>query len=463
MNKLIASRTFVFAISSAAILLCSAWILFAKIRTTVFHGDESGWIASAYYYTGLVSAGDLDRTKWEGRELGPWGSLNMHVGEWLIGISLKGTGKIPPNAFSSLYDFDAPLYVNLREGRVPPRETLLRARRASAWFGAMCCVLVFAIGYVSFDVWTGLLAGALLMASNLFRILATQAMTDVFYLFFLLCGCLAIVLFAKATSRKRVVWIAGICGLLAGLACSVKITGLVIVGATFLLALLHRYDFRIRMSWREWKEFAGIAGLFLCCALLTVYALNPYFWPSWKDMHTRGVAREIGAMVQEKISGKSTEGNGGYPNLRELARPLEFPRLYRRWKELMQGQQAIHEWRHNRLLTIHAMLRSKDLNPPGEFLFVGLGIWVLLWKRGTGCLSAPDGSRMVSLYYLFVNYIFILLFIQLNRPRYYLPTLAASHVIAAVGIYAALSYARRALWRLRNTENMANPRLSDSY
>jgi 4-amino-4-deoxy-L-arabinose transferase-like glycosyltransferase len=298
---------------------------------------------------------------------------------------------------------------------------------------------------MAFDAWIGLIAAALLLWSAAFRTLATQAMTDVFYLFFLLCGCLAIVVFSKTKNEKRAVFITAICGLLAGLACSVKITGLVIVGATFLLALMQRYGFRV---WRRWKETLGMAGIFSCCALLTVYALNPYFWPSWKDIQAKSVPHEMRMMLEESIATKSIHVKGRYPDLRELARPLEFPRMFRRWKDLMRGQQSISEWKHDRLVDIHARLASNRLNPPGEFIFVGIGVVALLWKRCSRYLPAPDRSQTIPLFYFFVNYFFIVLFIQLNWIRYYVPTMVAAHLIAAVGVYALLSYSHQALPRM---------------
>jgi hypothetical protein len=449
MRAVISSRPFVFVILSIAICLASATILFSEIPSTSFHLDESGWISSAYYYTDLVLAADFDRAKWDKPELGTWGSLNMHVGEWLMGIALKTDPETRAHPFFALYHLSASFQKNLEEGRIPSRQILQRARSASALFGVLCCFLVFAIGYFAFDVWVGLIAAALLMASAVFRTLATQAMTDVFYIFFLLCGCLVLVLFSKTKDERRALLTAAICGVLAGLACSVKITGFVVAGGVFLSALMQRYGFRVPRP--QWKAIALMTGIFSFSALLTVYALNPFFWPPWKNIHALGVLHEMRAMSERGIVDGIIHTNGRYPELRKLAQPLEFPRMFFRWENLMQEQQPISNWEHNRLLDIHKSLFSYHFNLPGEFIFIGIGLVALLWKKHSVFLPAYDRSRAIPLLYVFVNYLFILLFIRLNWSRYYLSTMIAAHLIAAVGVYAVVAYSYHSLAGFRNS------------
>jgi 4-amino-4-deoxy-L-arabinose transferase-like glycosyltransferase len=338
------------------------------------------------------------------------------------------------------------LQKNIEEGRVPPGDILRRARTASALFGVLSCFLVFAIGYSAFDASIGLIAAALLMTSGLFRVLATQAMTDVFYNFFLLCGCLGLVLFYKTDDKRRALIIAGISGVLAGLACSVKITGLVIGAGVFLGALVIRFGFCVSRS--RWKEIVGMVTAFSFGALLTVYALNPFFWPSWREVHAGAIFQELRLVSEHGISG-ITHTNGRYPQLRNLAQPLELPQLYFRWKRLMQLQQREYGWQGNRLLDFHMSLFNQRANLPGEFIFIGIGIIALFLKKDSRFLPKYDRSRAIPMLYFFVNYVFILFFIELNWSRYYLPTMIAGHVIAAVGFYAAVTYTYHSLFRYR--------------
>lgn len=452
----IRARWGIFWILSLAICLLSAAILFPKIPRNEFYGDEAGWISAGYYYTDLVRHLDFDRRKWDSPALDTFGSINMHVGEWLIGIPLEIDPQTRTRRFLGFYEFRLPLQWNIEHRNVPPRDILLRARFAPALFGVLCCFLVFSIAYWTFNVWAGLVAAALLLASSLFTTLATEAMTDVFYNFFLLAGCLGLVALSKSfsntsstspsgvTHKRRALILICVCGVLAGLACSVKITGLVIAGMLFLAVMIQQHGFRVARSQR--KEFVLIVAAFSFCALLTVYALNPYFWPSWRDFNTKALIQEVQALKSRGIVAGVSHPNGNYPQLANLGQPLQLPLLYFRWRSMMEHDKKPFEWQGNRFLTFHKNLFSCQMNLPGEFIFIGLGIFALLRKnpRTAPLGIAPpeyDRARMIPLLYFAFNYVFILLFMIDNWARYYLPTMIAGHLLAAVGVCAVFSNA----------------------
>ena len=80
----------IFVSLSVVVFLLSGSILFEEIKKTGFHGDESGWISAAYYYTDLLLKHDFEWQKWQGpAHLASWGYMNPHVGKWLMGIPLK--------------------------------------------------------------------------------------------------------------------------------------------------------------------------------------------------------------------------------------------------------------------------------------------------------------------------------------------------------------------------------------
>jgi len=206
---------------------------------------------------------------------------------------------------------------------------------------------------------------------------------------------------------------------------------------------MQNYDFRgLR---QRWKEISLTTGLFSFIALLTVYALNPFFWPSWRDIHARGVLHEMRLMRKGGLAAGITHSHGRYPELKLLSQPLEFPRLFFRWAHQMQLQQPVSEWRHNHLLDIHMSLFSPRYNLPGEFIFIGIGLVALFRPKHFALLPAYGRARTIPPLYLFVNYLFILLFIKLNWSRYYLPTMIAGHLIAAVGVYAVVLYSYHSL------------------
>jgi hypothetical protein len=259
-------------------LLCvlSSAVLLHKIHETSFHGDESGWIASGNYYTRLLLTGDFQRSAWECRECGAWGSLNMHLGKLLIGIPLRSMSPESARPFLSYYDFDATAADNLQRGNTPPADLLLRARTASAVFGVLCCLSVFVIGYLAHSLWTGLTAAVLLLFNRLFGISVTRAMTDVHYNFFLLAAAVSMIAVVSASRRRSLMLASAGAGILAGLACSVKITGIVICALSFLTVILYKATLHRSAK----KDLVLSVALFGCLSVSVVYLLNPYFWPS---------------------------------------------------------------------------------------------------------------------------------------------------------------------------------------
>jgi hypothetical protein len=54
----------------------------------------------------------------------------------------------------------------------------------------------------------------------------------------------------------------------------------------------------------------------------------------------------------------------------------------------------------------------------------------------------PAGSPLiVPVAFFLANYLFILVFLRLNWPRYYLPTLAGACLLASIGLSAVASQA----------------------
>ncbi|HJX30661.1 MAG TPA: hypothetical protein VJ624_02290, partial [Thermodesulfobacteriota bacterium] len=98
------------------IALLSSVILFSNRGKTPFHGDESGWISSGYYYTELLLRRDFDWQKWVCAPCGPWGSrLNPHLGQWLIGIPLVTLSPKGESTFFNLYNFKQSFPDNKKE------------------------------------------------------------------------------------------------------------------------------------------------------------------------------------------------------------------------------------------------------------------------------------------------------------------------------------------------------------
>ena len=457
--RAVRSKWILFAALGVLVCVASALVIFPRIAKTQFSPDEPGWISSGYYYTTLAEKRDFDWDKWFCRECGGFGRLNLHVGEYLFGIPLKIEKDSGSQAFFGFYDIDHSYEENFRAGLVPPPAILSQARSVAAFFGVLCCLLVFAVGFWAYNPWVGLVASGLLLTNSVFLKIAAQAMTDTFYNFFLLSVCLALVITAKARNKKAILLLVCLTGVLTALACSVKITGILLGTGFFLGATGWR-------SWRSWRAKAGkkemaltLAAFFVCC-LSTVYLLNPFFWPSWNQMSGSEVVREWKSFSHDVTTQKIIPWHRGdlekaafdYPQLRNLSHPLEFPLLFGRWNHEMRRHldRGMANWNGNRLVRLHetlfqlsvplAMALDNSLVVNGiAFLLVALtvaGVYFLALSRRS------NGTHVVLLVALCVNYLLIVLFMKINWDRYYLPTMISVELVAAVGLY---EIARRAI------------------
>ena len=427
--------------------------LFTSIEKAQFHGDESGWISSANYYTNLLYLkGDCQRQKWECKGCGPWGSLNPHLGKWIIGTFLKVYVPQQEPVFFNLYEFGTTLDENIKIGSVPPHQILLAARMVSAVFGVLCGLLIFSIGYFSNNKWVGGLAALLLLGNPVFISLSTHALTDVYFNFFLLCGCLSSIFLLQRRQGRDILWVSCIYGCFAGLASSVKITGLLLAGLHVVLIILY-----LKMTYRlSMKNAIHNLAVFSFSALIIIYLLNPYFWPDFGEIKGEQVIKEVKTIYIELKTGKLKveEMQEKYPQLSNLSRPLEFPNMFIRWNKLMDSQLKLDPstWQGNRLRVFHENLFIKYSTFPLEWCFFCIGMFFY----GRNIVNAfynrqPNVSLSPFLYFI-VNYIFILALMKLNWERYYLPAIIASKLIVAVGIYQTYTLIYAFLLRNRSAQ-----------
>lgn len=461
MSSLFKNRWVLFILGLLCLL--SSALLFSKIGETSFHGDESGWIASGNYYSGLLLKGDFRRENWICQECGPWGSLNMHLGKLLIGIPLRIVSHETDQEFSSYYDWGQSLEENLKGGTVPPEEILLQARRVSAVFGMLCCLLVFAFGYFSHSVWTGLIAALLLLINQLFFESATRATTDVQYNFFLLFQALSTFLILKGRKKSHLMLATACSSVLAGLAGAVKVTGILIAGCLFLAVVLYEGI----LGKLQKRDIALSITLFSLLSVLTVYVLNPYFWPSFNAINAKAIIYEFQSLSKELAAGEVRESiRERYPQLSNLSNILEFPNMFLRWKHLMESQKTVFKsasWNGNRFASLHQRLAGAIVQKIGgleaahrlhpsfllEWILLIIGIATCCNALGSSLSNKEIAPLFIPFLYFVINYAFILTFLELNWSRYYLPTVIASKVLVAVGIYQVTTRTYGYFGRLR--------------
>jgi len=388
-----------FFIVLCSVALSSGHILYNNIEKTEFNGDETGWISSAYYYTDLLFKLDFSLDKWEGSKYPPLGSAyNSHVGQWLIGIPLKFYSAQNRREFPNIYDFRVKLEENKSKGNVPPKDELSYARKPAVLFGVMCCTLVVIIGYYSKNLLVGMLTAILLMSNQLFITFASRAMTDIYFNFFLLCSCLTIIILARSPQRNNFVLSSFLCGITAGVAASVKIHGIVIIGLLFFVYIIYKHFF----IYKEIQRIVFYMLFFSFSAIAVVYLLNPFLW--------------------------------------DANHPMKFFTMFGKWNNLLNSQAAEYGsgWGANRLFKFHQNLLFTFSNFSLEWVFLCSGTILFSFNFVSSlCKKKFNLWDIVFLFFL-INYVFMLVFMKLNWDRYYLPTIIASKFITAGMIYETL-------------------------
>jgi 4-amino-4-deoxy-L-arabinose transferase-like glycosyltransferase len=334
--------------------------------------------------------------------------------------------------FFAFVDYSKSPDENVILGNVPGRDLLHKARFASAAFGVFCIILAFAIAFLaSENISAGMIVVALLLMNTQFVESATRAMTDVHYNFFLLA--LAAYLLQTLQKNKSLLVSNGVCGVVAGLAFSVKITGIVL-GCCFFLAVI----FYKRLTHSITRGVTPAIVIFVASSLVIIYGLNPNFWPSGRVLSARLLSYETKSVLTDfpRDNYQREEFGQRYPQLSNLSRLLEFSRLFLRWNNQMKGQKIAFsgEFRGNRLLLIQKRLFWDYSSVPLEFVFLAYGIIICGIRMRMAFVHEKADPAVIPLCYFFINYLFILLVLEVDWDRYFLPTVIASQILAAIGI-----------------------------
>ncbi len=430
---------------AAAVAAVAALVLLPRVDRTPWHGDEAGWIASGYYYTDLVLRLDFTPSQWDCERCGPWGSLNMPLPKWLIGLPLRLDPTVAGRRFDRFYNFGVPEEENVRAGNMPPPAILRSARRSVALFGVLCCVLVFAVATAAYGPVVGLIAAGLLLGNRVFLEHATRAMTDIHYA----VALLAIVLVQGGLARRQRPVRAGVAtGALTGIAASIKLTGLIVGGVS------------LAAGWAAsvLPRRVAVRALAVCgvTALAVIYALNPSLLMGPGQPVPDSLSAEIGRFVHglRTSSIDTATAREDFPRVFSVA---ELPLLFARWQRLI-AQQAVHSdeaWKTQRLVVLHRTLFRDFATMPGEWLFVPLGLWIAVRKLCLARGTAWGGAVAAPPVFFAANYLTILFLLRLNWDRYYLPTIIAGRVLVALAISTLLAGAWR--WGRRTSRPGGGP------
>jgi len=82
-------RWLVRAALAAGVIAATFAVFHGPVRTEPFMGDETDWISSGNYYTGLVLQGDFRHEAWVANHLGIVGNFNQNLGKVLLGLGVR--------------------------------------------------------------------------------------------------------------------------------------------------------------------------------------------------------------------------------------------------------------------------------------------------------------------------------------------------------------------------------------
>ena len=405
-------RLLVAVIGAASVASIVGASQFHHVRRVNFMGDESGWISSSGYYTQLILVGDFSHESWEGASLGNWGSINPPLGKLVLGASVRLHPEYEPgdSEFRGIYRFSQPFEWNASRGNVPLEGTVIRAREVTAlYFTASLVLLYFAV--LRYTNLMSALAAVLIVLTNSWIVNETiPVLTDPYYF------CLMFALFGlggwmveSRTMRSKLLSF-GLAGLIGGSACLIKINGLPF-GCAFAGTLV-AYKWAVRRPIEIRSDLTGLT-VFVVCALVVVYALNPYFWPteSWRSV-------------------------------------LEFPRLYTRWPELFALQREQMPWPESgRTIEILRVLLGEFTVHPIELALFGAGLAYLVFGLWRSLARKHVDVKLVPLFFFLTHFGFLVALMPVNYRRYYLLAVISAKVIEAIGFTYAMLIGWSLTWR----------------
>ena len=410
-----------------------------------FHGDESLWIATSYYFDAFVE-GKFDSPVWnESYET----LTQPPVGRYVVGIG-RTIGGYSYRDLNRPWNFNLSSEENIGRGNMPSPNLLWWSRFPMCILAVVAAVIAFTL----MSYFVGRLAGyvmlSLFVLDSYFSSTLCRAMGEApllaFTMFAALAGYRALTSWRVATAhshlvRKRflrpLLWF-GMMGVFCGLAGATKLNGLSIIPAGLVLVLLTPL---VQTSNISRSQIFGIipfaCGLLILAAAFTFVAPNPYLYGD--------PIRRTKNMVEQRLSEMERQ-QAKIPSAR-ISGPL-IPRVSLIGERVFQQCAALSfakSWIINVLLCLVGL---------GYVLFAG---WS--WLR-TGAGSA---ATAVLLLIAFGSSIPALM-TPLDWDRYYLFPVFFSTVFIAIGIFWIITilfkWARQwQLWLHRKRDAGETPRV----
>jgi hypothetical protein len=430
------------------------------------HIDEPGWISAGFAYTGLVAEGNLDATAWEQNVLGPFGNLNPHLGKLMLGAPLA----LYSNRYGGGQQYIVPYALNgeapggLLPEHQPSPELLRVARLAVKVVAAAAAAAIIAAVWWMCGATVAAVFAWILLTNGLFLLNSVRAMTDQHALLFLHLGLLCGIALLRANTRRAKAIAVTLLGVSAGLASSVKVTAIFLLGG-YLLALLGILAWYGRVRARGAAQAIVLYG---ACGMLVIYALNPFLWPDVSRLNAGALCTEAWSLMagNPPPSGaplpagtpwgdltspelQRDQIRAAYPQLSHVVLPpVEFFLMFPRWERFFEKIALMHPPKG--VLEVPYGFSFKYARSPLEVPLLFLGLY-LVWRqiRGTPRTAAPP-LILSGLALMLIHYVFLAATLPVGGfGRYFLPLYAVSRIFTAIGIVGAGAWTYRRLKHLK--------------
>ena len=416
-----------------ALFIVASVVFLRATETVPFHGDESEWIHNGRYFRFMFIDRDYSssvwRVSWVNRDQPP-------VGRYIIGAIIWASGTDPSKVNRS-YAWERDLEANRQEGRIPGPELLMPVRRTMAVFGAFAIVLLFVAGRMIGGIVTGAVAGLIATASPLLQLYFAQARTESLLALFTVTGFVLVLTFARRFQQSgRLPLIGWSIGPVMGIALATKLTAAVgilgicayagVAGLARLRA--HRAEAFRMIGW------SIATGLLASVVWVAVY---PYLWPN-------PVSRTLSMFELQREMMEDQGTNFGHPVVDDLAVRLNLM-VVRTFVEistppfdagLPPGSASVTSRTFTELPTLFGI--------SVELALALLGLAVLIARAARGWRAGErHGPETALLWWLAAYMLGIGVNLNLDWPRYYVPTAFFGSLLIGLGTQTILVAALR--------------------
>lgn len=417
-------RKSILPIISTSILFLSISIFYSQsLKSHPFHIDEQEFIRKTYYFDLFFIKRDLSDPRWYTQDA----PAQPKFGPYIFGLSLKlggvnnitktlnetEFGKIQPNPPQWWEELWGKPLQNPPEELLPKLKLVWIGRQTAFFFTLAAFAAFYLVAYQTNGFLFALIATGLLSLNHLMNQFGKRAMTDSMQLLFLYISVLLSFAYTKALDKKR--WrnlflLSILIGANAAFAVGVKVSGILTL---FLLSLILSFSIYTKIAAQKTLKptIASIIVIVLSFSVVLI-PFHPYLY---KNPTTQFIA-----MYTERLE-------SAYQH--RLRLPLSAVYTRRQAADLVLKRTLLPAGDFTNFPT--------DPIPVDLVLFI-LGIYLMLKRRK----KEPENQRVLSktlILLLWTGLVIgsLILYLNNNWPRYYLPVVSVITLTQAYALAAA--------------------------